>query len=69
MMARHQLARELDEAQTKRILVFLDALTGEVSGEYIVKPELPPSAAKGPAADPGTAPADKPAVEPGTEAG
>jgi cytochrome c peroxidase len=48
LMARHQLGRELDDAQTKAIVTFLGALTGELPREKITPPALPPSTAQTP---------------------
>ena len=52
IMARHQLGRELDDAQVQSIVVFLRSLTGSIDPEYIAKPELPPSGPNTPAPDP-----------------
>lgn len=46
LMAAHQLGRDLTPEQTKSILAFLDALTGDLPGEYIAEPVLPEVAAK-----------------------
>jgi cytochrome c peroxidase len=40
-MAEHQQAHILTEAETARIIAFLNALKGKVPTEYIAKPELP----------------------------
>lgn len=52
IMARHQLGRELDEAQAASLVAFLGSLTGAVDPQYIAKPELPPSGPQTPAPDP-----------------
>ncbi|MBL8950909.1 MAG: c-type cytochrome [Myxococcaceae bacterium] len=41
MMARHQLGEELDDDEVKGIVAWLEALSGEVPQDYIVKPQLP----------------------------
>jgi cytochrome c peroxidase len=51
IMARHQLGRELDDAQVKEIVVFLGSLDGTIDPEYIAKPELPASGPDTPAPD------------------
>lgn len=51
-MAHHQLGRDLSDEDTKSIVTFLKALTGDLPTEYIKKPELPKSTAKTPKADP-----------------
>lgn len=43
LMAKYQLGKELTDAQVADIVVFLNALTGEVDMEYIAMPELPES--------------------------
>ena len=48
LMADHQLGRELSGADTKSIVVWLGALTGELPSAYIAKPELPASTRKTP---------------------
>jgi cytochrome c peroxidase len=52
IMARHQLGRELDDAQLQSIVIFLDSLTGTLDPEIIAKPELLPSGPDTPAPDP-----------------
>lgn len=52
LMADHQLGRELSGADTKSIVVWLGALTGELPSAYIAKPELPASTKKTPKPDP-----------------
>jgi cytochrome c peroxidase len=41
LMAKHQLGRDLSEADNTSIVTFLGALTGEVDKTYVAKPELP----------------------------
>lgn len=41
MMARHQLGKELTQAQKKAILAWLGSLTGEIPKDYIKAPKLP----------------------------
>jgi cytochrome c peroxidase len=48
LMARHQLGRELSEAQIASIIMFLGALTGDVPVQYAVPPEPWRSAPPGP---------------------
>ena len=50
-MAFHQLGRTLSDEETRAIVAFLEALTGELPSEYIKKPELPASGPKTPKAD------------------
>lgn len=52
LMARHQLGREIPEPDTKAIVAFLRALTGELPAAYIAKPQLPPSGPRTPKPDP-----------------
>lgn len=53
LMAEHQTARgKLEDDETKAIVSFLDALTGELPKDRIVEPKLPPSGPKTPSADP-----------------
>lgn len=52
LMAKHQLGKQLTAKETKSIVTFLDALTGEPPKTYIAKPELPASGPKTPAPDP-----------------
>jgi len=53
MMARYQLGKkELTDAETKDLLSFLDALTGEPTPAYIAEPTLPPSSESTPKPDP-----------------
>jgi cytochrome c peroxidase len=52
-MAEHQLAKgKLSPAETKSIVVFLEALTGKVDPAYIAKPKLPDSGPETRAPDP-----------------
>ena len=48
MMGRHQLGKELTDAQIKSIVVFLGALSGDPPKDLVTKPELPPSGPKTP---------------------
>jgi cytochrome c peroxidase len=41
LMARHQLGRELTDAQVRVIVDWLGSLTGEIPVEYIAQPPLP----------------------------
>jgi len=52
IMARHQLGRELDDAQVQSIVVFLQSLNGTIDPEFIALPELPESGPDTPAPDP-----------------
>jgi cytochrome c peroxidase len=52
LMARHQLGRELDDAQVASIVTFLGALEGEVDPALAKAPELPKSGPKTPKPDP-----------------
>ncbi|HWV37356.1 MAG TPA: cytochrome-c peroxidase [Vulgatibacter sp.] len=52
LMARHQVGKELSDAEVKSIVTFLGSLTGEIPEAYIAKPELPPSTDKTPKPDP-----------------
>ncbi len=45
MMAKYQLGEELSDEEVAQLIAWLEALTGELPGEYIAAPELPPSAA------------------------
>ncbi len=47
-MADYQLGRRLSDAQTRSIVAFLKALTGEVPAAYIQKPALPRSTSRTP---------------------
>lgn len=51
-MAWHQLGKKLKPEETKSIVTFLKALTGDLPGDYIKKPELPPNGKKTPKPDP-----------------
>ncbi len=48
-MATHQLGEELDAADLRLVLVFLDGLTGTIPAGYIAKPEPPESTEATPA--------------------
>ena len=52
LMARHQSAAQLTDEQTRKIVAFLDALTGTLPRDRITPPELPASGPNTPAADP-----------------
>lgn len=52
MMARHQTAAEVSDADAKAIATFLNSLTGEIPMEFIKRPELPPSGKKTPKPNP-----------------
>lgn len=42
LMGRHQLGRELSDAQVQSIVTWLRSLTGEIPARYIAFPQLPP---------------------------
>jgi cytochrome c peroxidase len=52
IMARVQLGKKLDEAQTSHLVAFLDSLTGKLPEAFADAPVLPVSAFAGPAAQP-----------------
>lgn len=52
LMAKHQLGKELSDADTASIVTFLNALTGDVPATLIAAPELPKSTAKTPKPNP-----------------
>lgn len=52
LMAKHQLAKELTDAQVTSIKTFLGALTGKLPTDYIKEPKLPESGKKTPKPDP-----------------
>jgi cytochrome c peroxidase len=52
LMARHQLGRELKEAQVKSIVTFLKALTAQPKAELLAVPSLPKSTDKTPKPNP-----------------
>lgn len=52
MMARHQLGKELQDAETGSIVTWLKTLTGTIPAAYITKPVLPASGPKTPKPDP-----------------
>jgi cytochrome c peroxidase len=51
LMSRHQVGKELTDAQARSILTFLGALTGEPPKDLVTKPDLPPSGPKTPKPD------------------
>ncbi|HEY8087689.1 MAG TPA: cytochrome c peroxidase, partial [Polyangiaceae bacterium] len=51
MMARHQIGKELSDAQIAAIVTWLGALTGDLPRDYIQKPDLPPDGKDTPPAD------------------
>ena len=40
-MARHQLGRELREAEVRSMIAWLKSLTGTIPAEYVAPPALP----------------------------
>lgn len=52
LMARHQLGKEISDADVKAIVTFFHALTGEIPLDYIKKPTLPESGPNTPKPDP-----------------
>lgn len=52
LMAKHQVGKELSDAEVTSIATFLEALNGEAPAALIAAPELPPSTAKTPKPDP-----------------
>lgn len=52
LMAKHQLGKDLADADVKKIVTFLGSLEGTLDAAYIQKPELPASGPNTPAADP-----------------
>lgn len=52
LMGRHQLGKELSEADVRSIVTFLHSLTGPLPQEYIQKPQLPPSSPSTPRPEP-----------------
>jgi cytochrome c peroxidase len=48
LMAKHQLGRDLKPEEVASIVLFLEALTGEVDQAYVARPELPASGPKTP---------------------
>lgn len=52
LMAKHQLGKELSDADTASIIAFLGTLTGELPADFIKAPELPKSTAKTPKPNP-----------------
>lgn len=51
LMGKHQLGRDISDADAKSIVAFFDALKGELPTDYIKEPELPKSTATTPKAD------------------
>ena len=51
LMSRHQVGRDLTDAQVKSIVVFLGALAGDPPKDLVTKPDLPPSGPKTPKPD------------------
>ena len=51
LMSRHQVGRELTDAQSKAIVTFLGALSGDPPKDLVSRPVLPPSGPKTPKAD------------------
>ncbi len=52
LMGRHQLGKELPDADVNSIVTFLDSLTGPLPKDWIVPPELPPSTPQTPKPEP-----------------
>ncbi len=52
LMGKHQLGKDLDDAQVASIVTFLGSLTGEPAADYIAEPTLPPSGPDTPKPDP-----------------
>lgn len=52
LMARHQLGKELTDAQVAEIVAFLGSLTGTIDAAYIAEPAMLPSSRSTPAPDP-----------------
>lgn len=52
LMAWHQLGKKLDDAETAKIVTFLEALTGQPDEALLAKPELPASGPDTPKPDP-----------------
>ena len=52
IMGRHQLGKELDDAQVKGIVTFLGALEGTVDAAYVKEPEALAAGPKTPSPDP-----------------
>jgi cytochrome c peroxidase len=51
LMSRHQVGKELTDAQAKSIVTFLGALAAEAPKDLVTKPDLPPSGPKTPKAE------------------
>ena len=52
LMGRHQLGRELSDADVNSIVTFLDSLTGPLPKDWLAPPELPPSTPETPKPEP-----------------
>lgn len=52
LMGRHQLGKELTDADVNSIVTFLDSLTGPLPKDWIVPPALPPSTPETPKPEP-----------------
>ncbi|MEW6429874.1 MAG: cytochrome-c peroxidase [Myxococcota bacterium] len=52
LMAKHQLGKDLSDADTSSIVAFLGTLTGELPADLIAEPTLPKSTAKTPKPNP-----------------
>lgn len=52
LMGRHQLGKELSDADVRSIVTFLKTLTGPLPAAYIAPPELPKSSASTPKPEP-----------------
>ncbi len=55
-MARHQLGKELSDADITSIIAFLTSLTGEIPKDYIAEYKLPAEIPPAPKPGPTTAP-------------
>ena len=51
-MGKHQLGKELEDAQVESIVAFLGSLTGEIDADVAAAPELPESGPDTPEPDP-----------------
>ena len=52
IMGRHQIGIEIDRADRKQIIAFLESLKGDISPDYIKQPQLPSSGPSTPKPDP-----------------
>jgi cytochrome c peroxidase len=52
LMARHELGKDLDPADTTAIVTWLKTLTGKIPRDYIREPKLPKSTSTTPKAQP-----------------